>query len=151
MNSKEINNFIFLEDNKLKLSLLWSYLIIVFFMVIVIIITFYDCELFYKNNGLIINIDNSYYVKLYAKEADIYKINNKELLVDNDKYSYIIKSISNEYYFDNNTSTNYREIVLSIKLPHKYLIENNVVDINIKYKKTKLIKHIYNSMFGKEK
>lgn len=151
MNSKEINNFMFFESNKARLNLLWGYLAIGLFLILVIITFAYDYELFYKNTALVTKVNNSYYVKVYVKENDIYKLNNKYLQINNNKYSYNIESISNEYYLDNNTSINYREVILNTNLPSKYLIENNVIDINIKYKKIKLMRHILNIMFGKER
>ncbi|MFA5602478.1 MAG: hypothetical protein WDA21_01935 [Bacilli bacterium] len=149
MNNDEkiMYNTMYIERKKIKN--VWSYIILLVFVILITVSIFCKYELFYINKGIITKIDNSYYIKLYAKEEDLYKINNNTLFIDNVNYSYKIKKISNDYILDNNTFIKYKEVLLSSNIKNKYYISNNVIDIKIKYKKIKLIKHIYNNMFGK--
>jgi hypothetical protein len=141
-----LSNIMYIERKKFNNG--WYYILLVI-MGILLVSLFYNYELFYINKGIITKVNSSYYIKLYVKEADLYKINNNILLIDNKSYSYRIENISNDYILDNSTLIKYKEVLLSSNIPSKHLVNNNIIDIKIKYKKIRLIKHIFNNMFGK--
>lgn len=64
------------------------------------------------------------------------------LYIDNKKYDFEIKEISNDYIIIDNK--NYYEIVLNINLEDKYKIDNNILEIYIELEKTTLLKEIFN-------
>ena len=67
------------------------------------------------------------------------------LIFNDKKIKFKIKSLGNEYIIDNK-SNKYYEVNLLFDLDYKYLINNNVIDIYFEEEKTTLYKEIKNKI-----
>jgi hypothetical protein len=92
----------------------------------------YNTKALFINNSIILNVE--------LGNSDI--INNSSYLkIDNKKYNYTIKSIS-DIKVDN--FINYQEFQIEV---NNCFIENQVLDITFYYKKEKIIKKIIDIIF----
>jgi len=98
----------------------------------------------YKIKGQIIIEDNKYFIRTYIEEEKIEVIYN-ELVFNNIKIKFKIKSLGNEYLIDNN-SKKYYEVNLLFELDSKYLINNNIIDMYFIEEKTTLYKKLKNKI-----
>lgn len=98
----------------------------------------------YKLKGQIIIEDNKYFIRTYIEEEKIEVIYN-ELIFNNKKIKFKIKSLGNEYLIDNN-SKKYYEVNLLFELDSKYLINNNIIDMYFIEEKTTLYKKLKNKI-----
>lgn len=112
-----------------------SYITILLLMIIIFIIILfipyhrYDRYMSYVNNNqLVIIVDNNYF-----------NDKNKELYIDGKKYNYKIEKISDKYI---ENSQVYYEIFVSIELPKKLNINNNVIEVAYRSSQTNLLKEI---------
>ncbi len=131
--------------------ILWylSFLFIILLSLYLLIFNF-QYDLNYSTKGIII-YDEKYYLKLYIDIKNLNKVVQSNILaVDNKKYPYKIIDISSEIMVDNNNLINYKEVLVECSLPSNKLIKNNIIDLNINYKKTLLVEIIYNFITGKE-
>ena len=106
----------------------------IIFMITNIITTYnvYNTKALFINNSIILNVE--------LGNSDI--INNSSYLkIDNKKYNYKIKSIS-DIKVDN--FINYQEIQIDVS---NSFIENQVLDITFYYKEEKIIKKIIDIIF----
>ena len=90
--------------------------------------------------GYIKKIDNSFYTIIYVPQNEINDLSESDLLVDKKEYSFKIINISEEYYTINNNLC--YQVILDFNLSEKYLIENNIIEINFRKEKTTIFKEI---------
>ncbi|MGI6325319.1 MAG: hypothetical protein ACOXZS_05210 [Bacilli bacterium] len=135
-----------------KPQYLWQYISILSFLIVILSFGLYKYtyDLYYRTNGIVVINDHNYYLKLYVDVDDLNKVvNSRKILIDHKEYNYQIKEISSEMLVDNNF-TNYKEVWLECQLDKKYLNNNNVITLSIRYKTEALIKLIYKFIIGKE-
>ena len=92
---------------------------------------------YYFFKGTVIEEENSYYLKCYIPISETKYITlNDTLITDKKTYNYSIKSISEEYFSDNNET--YQEVVLNINLDNKYRYNNLLLNLKL-LKKDKMV------------
>lgn len=138
----DIFNNINTIKNKSVNKYISNYIIIIIFLVLSFIIVSIKYE--YNNKyhiiGQVIIDDNKYYIKTYIEENKINLIYN-DLIFNNNKVDFKIKSFGNEYLVDEK-NIKYYEVNLLFELEYKYLINNNIIDIYFKEEKTTLYKQL---------
>ena len=127
---------------------------VVFFLLITIlsyIIMFCGYDLYYQTKGSIIVNDGNYYIELYVNINDLDKVSlNKNFIHNKKSYQYEVIEVSLELYKDDQNITNYKKIIIKSKLPNRLLIEHNIIDLSINYKRQLIGTLIYNYIIGKE-
>lgn len=139
-----INEYL-LEYKRRIPNMLFMWTIILTFIIICLIIInqtviFKD---YYKVEGVVKNKNVSIYVLI--KDLDSV-INNNQLYIKNNKYIYKIKEISEELTVSDMGF--YKEVLLSINMDTKYLVENNVMDIRFVVREMTIFEYIINLIKG---
>ena len=100
-----------------------------------------DYKTYYKLRGLVIEDNNSYYIKLYIPLDNIkYITNNNIIIIDNKKYYYQIKEIDSEYFTDNITT--YQIVTINLDIPNKYKFNNLTLDLKLIKENKKIIDYL---------
>lgn len=134
------NSEIILRKKSFKIK---YYMISMFILIgaLFIFITFFEYTS-YTNLKAIVKKDNEgYYLKTLIQEQNFNDINKNYLIINDKKYKYKIKNISEGYILDENYNK-YYEVLLETKINSNLIIDNNIVDINIKKNKTTILKQI---------
>ena len=136
---KMYNNFPYLLNKKTcKAIIIWLITLTIALISSIIIIFNYKYNNYKKYFGYIKNIDNSLLLTFYVQEEEINNIKDYQLLIDNQPFDFKMLSINN-YLNGNNLLY---EVVIETKLPDKYLIENNIIELVFKTKPTTLYAEI---------
>lgn len=114
----------------------WLISLLILLIIIVVIFIKYN---YYKSDDYIgqIKVDKLY---IYIEYDKINLLNNSKILINNTEYSFSIHSISEEYYLIDNKKCYL--VGLNISLEEKYIIENNILNVTLKYYKTTVLKEI---------
>lgn len=91
--------------------------------------------------AIVIKENNSYYLKTLVTQEQFNDINQNNLIINDKKYKYKIKHISDEYISDERYNK-YYEILLETEIEENLVINNNIIDINIEKPKTTFLKQI---------
>ena len=135
--TKIYNNFPYILNQKTsKVVKIWILFLILSFIIFLIIAFNYKYYNYKTYLGYIKKIDNSLHPSFYVREDEVGNLSNYELLIDNEKHSFQIISISNQYYLIDNQP--FYEVVIKTNLPDKYLIENNIINLVFKMNQTTL-------------
>lgn len=150
MNLKEINDDYDLYKKIYKLEksnyfnmLFWFIflLLYIFFLIYIISYKYLKIDSYL---GTVIFDKGEYYVEIYVNEDDINDFSNQNLNINRKQYSYRIISTSVDEYIDNNEI--YRKIKLYINDYNYYNLENNMIILNFKNKKTSIINNVINEI-----
>lgn len=131
---------IILQRKSFKIQI-YTITLIVLFIIFLSILCFYKYQPYYNLKATILTEGSNYYLKTLILEGDINNINNNHLIINGQTSKYQVESISTEYLLDENYNK-YYEVLLKTKIDNKLIINNNIVDINIKLPKTTLLKQI---------
>ena len=97
---------------------------------LIIVCMLFHYKEYYFFKGTVIEEDDSYYLKCYIPIFETKYITlNDTLITDKKTYKYSIKSISEEYFSDNNET--FQEVVLNINLDNKYRYNNLVLNLKL--------------------
>ncbi len=95
----------------------------------------------YKNYlGRIIINEDDFYINLLMEEEEIPFLNDS-LIINNKNYKSKIINISDTAYIGENTKK-YYEVTLESNIDDNLIIQNNIIQINIKLPKTTLLKEL---------
>ena len=92
-------------------------------------------------NAIIIKDNNSYYLKTLVELEQINNINQENLIINDKKYKYKVKNISENYILDEKYNK-YYEVLLESNIDSKLVIGNNIIKVSIEMPKTTLLKQI---------
>ena len=123
--------------------IVYVYVMIIIIMLLSLIIAFMllDYKTYYKLRGLVIENNNSYYIKLYIPLDNIkYITNNNIIIIDNKKYYYQIREIDSEYFIDNITT--YQIVTISLDIPSKYKYNNLTLSLKVLKEDKRVIDYI---------
>lgn len=112
------------------------------FTFITILFIFLCCYQYHSYNNLKVKIlkdGNDYYLKALILEENINNINNTYLIINNKKYKYKVKSISEDYLLDEKYNK-YYEVLIESKIDSNLIINNNIIDASIEMPKTTFLK-----------
>lgn len=138
---KIYNNFSYIINKKTSLSIfIWIILLIMSFIIFIIISFKYEYYLYQSYFGYIKKIDNSFYTVIYVEKDKVNELSKSNLLVDNKDYSFKIVSISEEYFVIDNKMC--YQVILDFDLKEEYKIENNIIDIVLRNKKTTIYQEL---------
>ena len=123
--------------------------IILFLLICLFLVSFcYFDFTFYTKATYIKESDT---LKIICSEEDLSKITDSDTLLINDKeYEYKIRKIDKKI-LENIPLQQYNEIIISLKLDNKYKIENNSIDLKIKYEHKRVFEIIKDFILGKGK
>lgn len=118
--------------------------IISIFILLIVLLLFISCfkyNPYLKLKAIVIKENNSYYLKTLVTQEQVNDINQNNLIINDKKYKYKIKNMSNEYILDEKYNK-YYEVLLEAQIETKLVINNNIIDINIEKPKTTFLKQI---------
>lgn len=142
MNNIDIfyNSEIILRKKSFKIK---YYMISMFILIgaLFIFITFFEYTSYINLKAIVKKDNDGYYLKTLIQEQNFNDINKNYLIINDKKYKYKIKNISEGYILDENYNK-YYEVLLETKINSNLIIDNNIVDINIEKNKTTILKQI---------
>ena len=142
MNNIDIfyNSEIILRKKSFKIK---YYMISMFILIgaLFIFITFFEYTSYINLKAIVKKDNDGYYLKTLIQEQNFNDINKNYLIINDKKYKYKIKNISEGYILDENYNK-YYEVLLEKKINSNLIIDNNIVDINIEKNKTTILKQI---------
>lgn len=111
--------------------LIMNILTICLVLLLLISLFIFKYKSYYQTKAIVSYIDNEYYLQLIMPTEKVDNIiSNKILVIDKQKYSYKINSISEELKIDNNFQ-NYQIIYIKINIEEKKKINNYVLNVRI--------------------
>lgn len=140
-----MNNYIDSEiilKRKVK-PLVYVYIMIIVTIILSLIIFFllFNYKMYYDVNGVIINDNNNYYIKIYVPLDKLkYIIKNNKLIINKKEYNYKIEKIEGEYFTDNINT--YQIIYINSNIHSKYKLNNLTIKIKLQKENKKLINYI---------
>lgn len=140
-----MNNYIDSEiilERKVK-PLVYVYIMIIVTIILSLIIFFllFNYKTYYNINGVVVNENDNYYIKLYIPLDKInYIIKNNKLTINKKEYKYKIEKIEGEYFTDNITT--YQIIYLETNISKKYKFNNLTLKIKFIKENKKIIDYI---------
>ena len=138
---KIFNNFSYIINKKTSIAIIVWILFLIVGLTLFLLISFtYKYHIYDSYLGYIKKIDNSFYTIIYVPQNEISDLSESDLVVDKKEYSFKIINISEEYYTINNNLC--YQVILDFNLSEKYLIENNIIEINFRKEKTTIFKEI---------
>lgn len=138
---KMYNNFSYIINKKTSFSIIiWLLFLIIGFIIFILISLKYEFYLCQTYLGYIRKIGNSFNTIIYVKEDEVNEISRSVILVDDKEYEFQIISISDKYFMVDNELA--YEVILDIDLDNQYLIENNIVKLDLKKSKTTICQQI---------
>ena len=138
---KMYNNFSYIINKKTSFSIIiWLLFLIIGFIIFILISLKYEFYLCQTYLGYIRKIGNSFNTIIYVKEDEVNEISRSVILVDDKEYEFQIISISDKYFMVDNELA--YEVILDIDLDNQYLIENNIVKLDLKKSKTTIYQQI---------
>lgn len=138
---KIFNNFSYIINKKTSIAIIVWILFLIVGLTLFLLISFtYKYYIYDSYLGYIKKIDNSFYTIIYVPQNEISDLSESDLLVDKKEYSFKIINISEEYYTINNNLC--YQVILDFNLSEKYLIENNIIEINFRKEKTTIFNEI---------
>ena len=136
--------------NLINFKKIYSFTTIILFLFIflfVVLLFYFDFHLYTKATY----IKENDTLKILCSEDDLSKItDNDTLLIKDKEYEYKIRSIDKKI-LESVPLQQYNEILISLKLDEKYKLENNSIDLKIKYDHKQLFEIIKNFILGKGK
>lgn len=136
--------------NLINFKKIYSFTTIILFLLIclfVVLLFYFDFHLYTKATY----IKENDTLKILCSEDDLSKItDNDTLLIKDKEYEYKIRSIDKKI-LESVPLQQYNEILISLKLDEKYKLENNSIDLKIKYDHKQLFEIIKNFILGKGK
>lgn len=121
--------------------LLWLIFLLLYICFLIYII-FYRYPKINSYLGIVIFDKGEYYVEIYVNENDINDFSNQNLNINRKEYNYKIISTSVDEYIDNNET--YRKVRIYIDFYNYYNLENNMIVLNFKNKKTSIADNVIN-------
>lgn len=91
--------------------------------------------------AVLIKEQNSYYLRTLVLEEQIENINQKKLIINNQKNKYKIKNISEEFILDEKYNR-YYEVILETAIEQELIINNNIINISIELPKATFVQKI---------
>ena len=96
---------------------------------------------YYTINGLVVNEDNHFYIRLYMPLDDIKTIiDNDVVMIDKKEYRYSVFMIDHEYFTDNVMT--YQIVKIDVDLDSKYKFNNLTLKLNFIKDDKKIIDYI---------
>jgi len=137
----DINDYKMIYRLKIKgIAKKWMFVLFSIIIGIFIINKIFKYKKYYSN---VAEVKNNYII-IYVKTDDIKQIKkNYELKIENKKFAYKIKSISNDNIYLNNNY--YKEVKLSLK--NHNLKENEIVNIKIITDEYSIIEYIFKTVW----
>lgn len=136
----DINDYkIIYKKNIISITRMW--IIIIFFIIIGIIFLnkSFKYKVYYNNIGEY----KDDYISIYVLIDDIKQLTkNKEIIINDEKFAYNIKEISEENIYMN--SNYYKELKLEI---NKKLINNEIVKIRIVTEEKSLLEYVFETVW----
>lgn len=119
-----------------------SYLTIIIFVILLalLISIFYKYNPYKKYLGRVIITESDFYIKMQVEENEIPLLNNN-FIINNENYSYKITGISDIAYIGDNLKK-YYEVTIESNIDDNLIIQNNIININLKLPKTTLFKEL---------
>lgn len=125
-----IDSRVILNRKIRPLVYIYIMILIICALSLIIVCMLFHYKEYYFFKGTVIEEENSYYLKCYIPIFETKYITlNDTLITDKKTYKYSIKSISEEYFSDNNET--FQEVVLNINLDNKYRYNNLVLNLKL--------------------
>ena len=116
-------------------------IIIVITLSLIIFLTMFHYKTYYKIRGVVEEIENKYYIRIYVPlDATTYIVDNNKVRINKKNYSYTIGTIEEEYLIDN--FNNYQIILIELKLPSNYQINNLSLELQFLKEDKRAINYI---------
>jgi len=128
--SKEI----YMRKTPIKIISWITIIIIIFIVFIISLFIPYDKYLNYY--GYVSLENNNYYLNIYMEKKHIQHLNNYLMYIDDKMKKFKIVSINDEIYYEK--SKPYYLVKLNVNLENELLIENNIINISFKIRRTTL-------------
>ena len=134
------NSEIILKRKTLKIKY-YTIFMFLFIGILLLFIVFFKYTP-YINLKAILKVENdSYYLKTFIQEENFNYINQSFLIINDKSYKYKIKNINEGYILDEKYNK-YYDVELEVKLNSSLIINNNIIDINLKKNKTTILNQI---------
>lgn len=140
----DIKDYLLEYERKIP-NILVSWIVILSFIIIIglIINSTFKIVDYYKVEGIVKN--SELILVLPLKKID-YIIDNNYVYIDDKKYNYSVKSLSEDII--NNNNEFYQEVILDIDLKDKNFIDNKIVSSKFIINKKTILIYIYNLFKG---
>lgn len=136
-----INNNIILNKKVGPLVYIYIMILIICALSLIIVCMLFHYKVYYFFKGNVFEEDGIYYLKCYIPILEAkYVASGDSIIIDKKEYKYDIKSISNEYF--NNNNETYQEIVLNINFDDKYKYNNLVINLKLIKEDKKIIEYL---------
>lgn len=134
------NSEIILRRKSFKIKYYIIFMVL-FIAILSIFLGFYKYHSYSNFKAVLLKDKNDYHLKILVNTENMNVINNKYLIINNLRYKYKIKNISDEYYLDE-FYNKYYEVLIDTKIDSKLVINNNVIDISIELPKETFLKKL---------
>lgn len=126
-----------------SILLIWMMILTFIIISLIIINQVVTIKNYYLTEGII--QDKS--ISIYVLVKDLDKVvDNNNLYINNKKYSYKVKEINKEII---TSDTNfYKEVILSVNLDYKLLIDNNIIELKFIVKEMTIFEYIIDLIKG---
>lgn len=126
----------------------WVVIFILILFIAGFIIFNFDFDFYYDTKATYVK--NNSMLKVSVLDDDVKKVtNNNKLIIDDKEYEYDVNKITNQL-IQGIDIQKYSDILIDLKLDDKYKVENNLIDIKIKYDNKKIFEIIKDFILGKE-
>lgn len=127
---------------------IYSWVTIFIFLTIICILIIFNFNFDFYYNTKATYVKNNSMLKVSVLNNDINKITeNNKLIINNKEYEYEINKITNQV-IQGIDMQQYSNILIDLKLDKKYKVENNLLDIKVKYDSKKIFEIIKNFILG---
>ena len=134
------NSPLILEKKRPLYIISYLTVILIVILAIILIASLYEYSPYKSYLGKIVISENDFYINILMEDRDVSFL-NKNILINNKKYISKTVSISNTAYIGENTKK-YHEVKIKSNIDDNLIIQNNIIQINIKLPKTTLLKEL---------
>lgn len=124
----------------------WITIIVSIILIFLIFAFNYDFEFYYNTKATYYKNNSMLKISIPIDDVDEITENNK-LILGNMEYEYDVNKITNQLIQGVNMQQ-YSDILLDLRLDKKYKIENNLLDIKIKYDEKNIFEIIKDFVIG---
>lgn len=139
--NNNINNSREILCRKTPLCIVNFTTVLILSLIVLIIISNFSYNKYLQIYGYVVLDNNDYYINTYLSKTDIANLQKFKLYLDNKKTNFKVIKISNEQYYIDNKS--YYLVSLKINLDKSQIIQNNIINLMFKIRKTTLKKEIF--------
>ena len=134
------NSPLILEKKRPLYIISYLTIILIVILAIILIASLYEYNPYKSYLGKIVISENDFYINILMEERDVSFL-NKNIIINNKNYKSKIVSISDIAYIGENLKK-YYEIKIKSDIDDNLIIQNNIIQINIKLPKTTLLKEL---------